>query len=260
VTALLSPTSLSAATLGSLQEKLNTAISPGNADTRVPAAKAVTEGWQDSLPVLIQNISTYYQSDGKSYSHETIAKLLPLRDLLVSIVETKDGAIEKFREVDTSETVDVLTLAAASDDRDLRLNASSVLYKVVDDDNLCIVFHRLRDPKLGSSGQLNLLQIAVWGANTAARENLQAAKETAEKLKASAEENPNQTSGDGDRALYVNTLDSLASGRERMAKPLPPNSYCARYNVDRGVAVRSESVAVPSETPAATPPPAAPSP
>jgi hypothetical protein len=197
-----------------LQEKLNTAISPGNADTRVPAAKAVTEGWQDSLPVLIQNISTYYQSDGKSYSHETIAKLLPLTDLLVSIVETKDGAIEKFREVDTSETVDVLTLAAASDDRDLRLNASSVLYKVVDDDNLCIVFHRLRDPKLGSSGQLNLLQIAVWGANTAARENLQAAKETAEKLKASAEENPNQTSGDGDRALYVNTLDSLASGRE----------------------------------------------
>ena len=167
VTALLSPTSLSAATLGSLQEKLNTAISPGNADTRVPAAKAVTEGWQDSLPVLIQNISTYYQSDGKSYSHETIAKLLPLTDLLVSIVETKDGAIEKFREVDTSETVDVLTLAAASDDRDLRLNASSILYKVVDDDNLCIVFHRLRDPKLGSSGQLNLLQIAVWGANTA---------------------------------------------------------------------------------------------
>jgi hypothetical protein len=188
VTALLSPTSLSAATLGSLQEKINTAISPGDADTRVPAANAVTEGWQDSLPVLIQNISTYYQSDGKSYSDETIAKLLPLTDLLVSIVETKDGAIEKFRKVDTSEAVDVLTLAAASNDRDLRLNASRILYKVVDDDNLCIVLHRLRDPNLGSSGELNLLQIAVLGANTASRENLQAAKETAEKLKASAEE------------------------------------------------------------------------
>jgi hypothetical protein len=58
VTALLCPTSLSAATPGSVQEKIYIAISPGDSDTRVPAAKAVTEGGQDSVPILIQNIST----------------------------------------------------------------------------------------------------------------------------------------------------------------------------------------------------------
>lgn len=127
--ALLCPTSLSAGTLGMLQEKINTAISPGDPDTRVPAASAVTEAWQHSLQVLIQNIGTYYQSDGKSYSDEAVAKLLPLTDLLVAIVETKDGAVERFREADTNQTIEVLTWATGSDNRDLRLNASRILYK-----------------------------------------------------------------------------------------------------------------------------------
>ena len=248
VAVLVCPISTVAAPLDAIQENVDIAISPDESnEDRVKAANDVTENWQVSVPVLIENIDAYHQSDeGASYSKEAAGKLVPLTDLLVTIVGNKDGSAQKFREADTGKAVDILTSAAGADDRSLRFNASNILLRVVDDDNLCVVLHRLRDPKLGYSGQVNLLQVAISAANKASRENLEAAKQTAELLEPSTERRI---------ANLASLLGQLSSSRENTAPPLPADSYCANYNFDTGT---------PEVTPGGTPPtppaPAVPSP
>jgi hypothetical protein len=244
VAVLLCSISTLAAQPASIQENVDIAISPDESnEDRVKAANDVTENWQDSVPVLVQKIDAFQMSgEGGSYSKEAAGKLVPLTDLLVTIVGNKDGSAQKFRETDTGKTVDLLTSAAGGDDRSLRFNASNILIRVVDDNNLCVVLHRLRDPKLGYSGQVNLLQVAILATNQASRENLQAAKQTAEVLKASTER----------RTAELATLwEQLVSSRLSTAPALPAGSYCATYNVDTGT---------PTAAPPATPAPAAPSP
>ena len=225
----------------SIETNIDVAISPAETtDARVDAANTVTDGWQESLPVLLQRIEAYYQNrEGAPYSKENASKLIPLTDLLVRIVVNKDGSVQSFQKSDNEKTIDLLAAAAGGEERDLRFNSSYILAKVVDDDNLCVILHRLRQTDLGYSGQVNLLQIAISGTSNAARENVQAAKATAEKLK---------TSTEGKTAVLVSLLDQIASTREDAAEPLRRDSYCARYNVDTGIAT-------PAETPPAPPSP-----
>jgi hypothetical protein len=232
--ALLLSTSPQAGTLPSVQEEIDIAISPSkSSEARVAAAKSVTEGWQESLPTLIRNIEAYYEpGEGKPYSDEAMTKLVPLTDLLVTIVVNKDGAVQRFRETDTAKTIDLLAWAAGSGDRSLRFNASYILFQVVDDDNLCIILHRLRDPKLGYSGRNNLLRIAIAGASAATLHNVKAAYETAVKLKHVTE---------GKSAILASTLADVARKRGIDAGPTPDGAYCAHYDVDTGVAAPIES-------------------
>ncbi len=240
VALLLSSISSPSPAPSSAQEAIDVAISPEQATgARVEAANAVTEGWRDSLPLLLQNIDAYYQSgESGPYAEDAAAKLVPLTDLLVRIIINQDGSVQKFREIDTEKTIDLLAAAAGGTERDLRFNASYILAKTVDDDNLCVILHRLRDPTLGYAGQVNLLQIAISGTSSASRQNVQAALETANWLK---------TKTEGKVAVLVHLLDQISNSRKDAATPLPPNSYCARYDVDTGVA------AAPSETPPTAP-------
>ncbi len=228
VTALLYSTSTGAATLESVQEKIDIAVSPDkSAEARVEAANSMTEGWPDSVPVLMQNIDAYYQSsEGRPYSEDAAAKLVPLTDLLVTIVVNKDGSAQKFRETDTDKTVDLLAWAARGDDRDLRFNSSYILAKVVDNSNLCIILHHLRDPSIGYSGRINLLQIAIPAASNAYRENVEATKETVDKLRDRVE---------GKDAMLLNFLDQNAAASKNANQPLPSESYCAQYDIETGL-------------------------
>jgi hypothetical protein len=237
----LSMSALSSAT-SSTQEAIDVAVSPEQSTgARVEAANAVTEGWRDSLPLLLQDIDAYYQGDKtKPYAEDVAAKLVPLTDLLVRILINQDGSVQKFREVDNERTIDLLAAAAGGTERDLRFNASYILAKTVDDGNLCVILHRLRDQDLGYAGQVNLLQIAISGTSNAGRQNVQAAAQTVELLKKTTE---------GKVAVLVNLLDQIARSRENAAEPLPPESYCARYNIETGVAT------APSETPPTAPSP-----
>lgn len=218
----------------SIQQVIDAAISPDQSnDARVEAANRLKEIWPDSVPLLLRNIDSYYKgADGSPYSEDATAKLIPLTQLLADVVAKSDGSVQTFREKESQETIDLLAAAAGDPERDLRFNSSYILAKVVDDDNLCVILHRLRDPKLGYSGQVNLLQIAISGTSTASRENVQAAKETAEWLKASTE---------GQVAVLVNLLDQIGSARERTADPQLPDSFCARYNVETGIATPAET-------------------
>lgn len=222
--------SLTPAFAVSLQEEIDIAISPEQSnEARVDASNRLAETWQDSVPLLLRNIDAFYQSnESPPYASDAAAKLIPLTDVLVKIVVNKDGSVQKFRESDTVKTVDLLAATAGGAERDLRFNSSYILAKVVDDDNLCVILHRLREPNLGYSGQSNLLQIAISGTNNASRENVNAAKQTAERLKKTTE---------GKIAVLVNLLDQLATSKGEGAEPLPANSYCARYDIETGVAV-----------------------
>jgi hypothetical protein len=196
-------------------------------EARVAATNHLAETWQDSIPVLLRNIDTYYQSGSNPpYQPDTTGKLVPLTDILVNIVLNKDGAAQKFNESNPEKTVELLAAAAGGSERDLRFNSSYILAKVVDDDNLCVILHRLLDPDLGYSGQINLLQIAISGTNNASRENVEAAKETAEQLKKTAE---------GKITVLVSLLAQIARSREETAGPIPASSYCAQYNIETGV-------------------------
>jgi hypothetical protein len=171
----------------SIQEVIDAAISPDQSnDARVEAANRLKEIWPDSVPLLLRDIDAYYKaSDGSPYSKDATAKLIPLTQLLTDIIANSDGSVQTFRQQESQATIDLLAAAAGDPERDLRFNSSFILAKVVDDDNLCVILHRLREPKLSYRGQVNLLQIAISGTSTASRENVQAAKETAERLKTS---------------------------------------------------------------------------
>jgi hypothetical protein len=196
-------------------------------ETRVAATNNLAETWQDSIPVLLRNIDAYYRSGSNPpYQPDATGKLVPLTDVLVNIVLNKDGAAQKFSESNPEKTVELLAAAAGGPERDLRFNSSYILAKVVDDDNLCVILNRLLDPDLGYSGQINLLQIAISGTNNASRENVEAAKETAEQLRKTAE---------GKVAVLVSLLDQIAKSREETAGPIPADSYCAHYDIEKGV-------------------------
>ena len=213
----------------SIQEAIDAAISPDQSnDTRVSAANRLKEVWPDSVPLLLRNIDAYYKRvDGSPYSEDAIGKLIPLTQLLADVVANSDGSVQTFRDKESQATIDLLAAAAGDGERELRFNSSYILAKVVDDDNLCIILHRLRDPSLSYNGQVNLLQIAVTGTSNASRENVEAAKKTAELLIRGTEI---------ETATLVYLLQQIASAREVDATPLPPDSYCAHYDVETGIA------------------------
>ena len=157
VALLLSSISSPSPAPSSAQEAIDVAISPEQATgARVEAANAVTEGWRDSLPLLLQNIDAYYQSgESGPYAEDAAAKLVPLTDLLVRIIINQDGSVQKFREIDTEKTIDLLAAAAGGTERDLRFNASYILAKTVDDDNLCVITSPApgSNPRLRRTGQ-----------------------------------------------------------------------------------------------------------
>jgi hypothetical protein len=218
-----------------VQPAIDVAKSPAkDAQARVDAVAKLTDGWKDSLPVLIQNIDAYYRSDvGAPYTQDDVASLLPLTDIVVTIVLNKDGAIQAFRDADTDKTIKILTWATRGDptveqSRNLRFNASYILASVVDNSNLCIVLDHLRDPKLGPVGMTNLLQVATGAASYAYKENADATLTTVDILKPKVAQG-----GLGKTAILVQSLAGSASMSPNAETPLPSDAaYCRDYDYD----------------------------
>lgn len=224
------PEPASAAMPDWVQSSINIAKSRDKSvELRVDKANSLTNSWQESLPVLMQNLDSYWApSASRTLATDSVQSLIPLTDLVASIVVNKQGAVEAFRSADlasSGKTVDLLAAAAGGQDRSLRYNASYILAAVVDDANLCILLHHLRDPDFSADGQANLLQIATSAVSNASRDNVKAAADTATRLQQTAQ---------GQAAALATLLGELATARLAVAPATPGDSYCARYNVDTG--------------------------
>ena len=218
-----------------IQPAIDAAKSPErDAQTRVDAVAKLVDGWKDSLPVLIQNIDAYYRSDvGSPYTQDDVASLLPLTDIVVSIVLNKDGAVQAFRNADTDKTIKILAWATRGDptveqSRNLRFNASYILASVVDNSNLCIVLDHLRDPELGPIGTINLLQVATGAAGYAYQENAAATLRTVDILRPRVAQG-----GLGKAAILVESLAGSTRMSPNAETPLPSDaSYCQDYDYE----------------------------
>ncbi len=207
------------------------------------------------VPLLFQNIDRVLpRGDGSPYSDETVSQVRSRSPTFSSASSTiKMVRFKSSATVDTKRRIDCSAAAAgAATNETCGFNSSYILAKVVDDDNLCVILHRLRDPNLGYSGQVNLLQIAISGTSSAARENVQAAKETAERLKTRTEENPRLRRPMRKKsAFFVNLLDSDRK-RQRAMRP----SRCLQ-TVSARVTMSIRGLPAPHrpKTPPATPSP-----
>jgi hypothetical protein len=216
-----------------IQPAINTVKSPKQeAQARVDAVALLTENWKESLPAIVENIDAYYRAEGiQPYTQDDVAGLLPLTDLAVKIILTKDGAIGTFRESDTANTIKLLTWAARDPEnieqnRNLRFNATYILAGVVDNSSLCIVLDHLRDAKLNPNGKVNLLQVAASAARFAYKENVKAALETVDIMSPRVNENPTPKS-----VVLLKALAGNATASPNAEMPLPfEATYCRDYD------------------------------
>jgi len=218
-----------------VQASIEVAKSPdSSAQARVDAARSLTDAWHDSLRALIQNVDGYYRTDtARPYTSEDIGNLVPLTDIIVTVVVNKDGGVQLFRKLETEKTIKVLAWATRGSDnsaseRSLRFNSAYILANVVGNSNLCIILDHLRDPDLGPNGMINLLQVAAVVAGHAYKENLEAIRGTVAILRPRVAD-----AGSGKIAILVATLSQLAESSPNSDMPLPDeSSYCRAYQYE----------------------------
>jgi len=155
-----------------IRAAIQTLRSPVASD-RVPAASFLLENWQRALDDLIAELRTLDRGKPDSAPSESeLASLIPLTDVLRSIVLNQTGAVQAFREQDDERSIRTLIWASRSPNRNLRINATYVLASVADNTNLCMVLDHLRDRNLNADGRVNLLQVAITVAPYAYEENV----------------------------------------------------------------------------------------
>jgi hypothetical protein len=221
-----------AETPASIQAAIDIAKSPDKgAQARVDAAKSLTDAWEASLPVLIQNIDWYYRTDaGQPYNEGDIQTLIPLTDLVLTILVNNYPVDDTFRKVEEGEdnkTIKLLAWGARGTDKGLRYNSAYILGNVIDNTNLCIILDHLRDPELSREGRVNLLQVAVPTASYAYKENVQDILATVRTLRP-------QIPGSGyPLPFLVDVLEGRAMNSLKKDVPIPRNEpgavYCLSY-------------------------------
>jgi hypothetical protein len=155
-----------------IKAAIQTLRSPVASD-RVPAASFLVENWHRALDDMIAELRALDRGKPDSAPSESeLASLIPLTDVLRSIVLNQTGAVQAFREQDDERSIRTLIWASRSPNRNLRLNATYVLASVADNTNLCMVLDHLRDRNLNPDGRVNLLQVAITVAPYAYEENV----------------------------------------------------------------------------------------
>jgi hypothetical protein len=155
-----------------IRAAIQTLRSPVASD-RVPAASFLLENWQRALDDLIADLRALDRGKPDSAPPESeLASLIPVTDVLRSIVLNQTGAVQAFREQDDERSIRTLIWASRSPNRNLRINATYVLASVADNTNLCMVLDHLRDRNLNADGRINLLQVAITVAPYAYEENV----------------------------------------------------------------------------------------
>jgi hypothetical protein len=240
-----------------VQRAINDAVSEDKpAQARIDAAARLANDWQTSLPVLVQNINGLYRSDlGTPYTKEDAATLLPLTDILASIVINNEGAIKEFRkQPDADKTVKILIWAtrrprAKDKNPNLRFSATYILASVVDNSNLCVILHHLRHDRLGNTGKANLLQVATVGTLLANEANVREAEKTVEIVEVRGFQKAHQE----ELEVLLNGLKrSIAEAKSEMSTRRDSEecacyNYCGRLEeMDRGSSFGCTSLEAPS--------------
>jgi len=155
-----------------IKAAVQTLRSPAAAD-RVPAASFLLENWHRALDDLLGELRALDRGKPETAPPESeLASLIPLTDVLRSIVLNQTGAVQAFRDQDDERSIRTLIWASRSPNRNLRINATYVLASVADNTNLCMVLDHLRDRNLNADGRVNLLQVAITVAPYAYEENV----------------------------------------------------------------------------------------
>lgn len=199
---------------------------------RVDAAAWLKNEWAEAVPVVIKNINGYYRTEvGPPFTPDDAQALLPLTDILASIVVNNPPAVKKFREEEAKiETVKLLTWATrrprqGAHQTKFRFNAAYILASVVDNGTLCIILDHLQDEGLGVHGTANLLQVAAIAVRSANTENTEAARKTVSILK----ERPAKSK---EFDVLLNSLEQGIEANQFVRAPSPSDAYCSKYDYD----------------------------
>ncbi len=211
-----------------VQTKIDIIKSP-DAPGRVEAAQALIDGWQDSLPVLLQNTDRYWRTDSQPYLRSDVPVLITLTEVVRTIIVNQKGAFKTFVEIEKdndNKTVKLAAWASGDPDRNLRINATYILLYGIENSNVCVVLDDLRNPDFSDEGLHNLLQAAIAFAVRLYKENYEETIRTVEFL----EQKPRF------RTFPLrNILDQLAGvaqnslNKDKSLRDPPPSPYCLDY-------------------------------
>lgn len=219
--------------LPNLDVYINNLNSP-DASSRENAAKYLIDNWKKGgLARLIEALRVTGRALQERQAGLDLTILIPVTDVLRTIVVNKDDAIYQFRVLNNDDNRGAsraLIAAARSSDKNLRINATYILANVADNRDLCIIMDNLRDKNLTADGRVNLLQIALPVSGYAYRENFRWTNETIEML------NSYLLNSKDDVSLTKALLDSLSRNIAKSGnrdKPLPDYlPFCKTYQFE----------------------------
>lgn len=193
-------------------------------EKRLASANTLKERWKEALPALIENIDRLHRLDeGRPYAQEDVPSLLPLTDILMSILLNSEGSVQEFRRLKTNQTSDMLVWAARAPEQDeqsrnLRYNATYILASTVDASIFRTVLFGLEGDDLAPHAMNNLLQVANIGVVKAYREDALEATHTIERLMRNYPEVQY-----GKLGYLAMQLDERAAQQVAVASPRPPD-------------------------------------
>jgi hypothetical protein len=184
----------------------------------------LVESWQEALPLLVREMKTFDTVTAKApLSEGQIAGLLPITDVLRTILFNKSGSIHAFRDIGSHSAIRPLVWAARGEDRPLRINSTYVLASVVDNRTVCVVLHHLRDPSISPDGRVNLLQVAMSMAGYAYADIVEETMETLEIIRST------QTDIGSQSARLMEDLDRRTRGSSNR-NDRSPFPECSGYD------------------------------
>jgi hypothetical protein len=202
------------------------------AKDQLSAAKLLIGQWSLAMPALIDVIDrTDRTVDGRPYFDTDVSTLVRITDVLRAIVVNEKGGISEFRDNDTPATARVLAWASRDPDRNLRLNATTVLANTADNTNLCIVLHHLRDKDISPDGLANLTQVASAVASYAYQENVRSTRTTIRLLRNRLDEKEFAKT-----LSFVDILEGSVDNSSNARTPLPQSAefdLCRDYDFNQ---------------------------